>query len=634
MQCPSGRLQVGLQLAFSLPTFFFGGDWTCLRIDTPEQRMTPPGLSPPSADAWHPSLRIRRLAAACLILCALCPVFFVALKSRQLLQNMPMWDEFETVLGFILHIHGSNSVASEISSFFAAANEHVMVTSRFITLVLYKLTGGVNFVVLAVAGNAFAFLAILLLGHAMLSRWLGLLATAMGSLLVFQLQNYENLFSSYASIDHFQIVLLSTACLFLLSRGGRGKAIAGGFFAALAVFTLAHGVAVLAAGAYVLHWQKRRPAFRLWVIFSVVLVALFLWRLGSAPTSGPPFHGLAGLRAMTLYWLTMLGGIVSLGNATAAVWAGLGLAIALGLLILRRRDRLDVFLTAVAINSILACLVIAYGRFNLLAVSPLSSRYMVQSAMAWTAVAVLVMPLLPSVRSRIAASTIALVLAVTISVADSISFMKEARQFSHRRVVAARYYDEHGTFAGIRNPIFPKSGKADQIVADASKAGIFHILADVSPRAGRIPALTPYPIIFQFDLIKVSASSVHVRGWMLTREQVSTDLEPWLLLRNGDARYLYRGLADPRPDVVRAFPDRTDTGNSGFYCVVPREDLPPGTYAIDVVLMGGRRSLSNATNQVLVVPAGASAGVTVTRSLGRATMLRNATSDSQTPSTP
>ena len=611
-------LCAGLQLAFSGSSYFLGDDGNTLRIDTSELRMTLPGLSSPSEDTWHPSLKIRRLAAACLILCTLCPVLFVALKSRQFLQNMPMWDEFETVLGFVLHLRSTDSIAGEISAFFTAANEHVMVTSRFITLLLYKLTGGVNFVVLAVAGNAFAFLAVLVLGHAVASRWLGLLASAMASLLIFQLQNYENLFSSYASIDHFQIVLLTTTCLFLLTRGGGRQAIAGGLFAVLAVFTLAHGVAVLGAGAYVLYLQKRRQAFRLWAVFSVVLVAVFLWRLGSASTAGPPFHGLAGLRAMTVYWLTTVGGIVSLGNATVAVWAGLALVTTLGALILYRRDRLDPFLTAVAINSILACLVIAYGRFNLLEVSPLSSRYMVQSAMAWTSVAVLIMPLLPALRSRIAASAAVLFLAMAICVIASMNFMKEARQFSHRRVAAARYYDEHGTFVGLRNPIFPKAGKADQIVTAARDAGIFHVVADVSPRAGRIPALTPYPIVFQFDLLKVSGASIHLRGWMLTREQVSTDLEPWLLLRNGEARYLYRGLADPRPDVARAYPDRTDTGNSGFYCIIPRAALPPGDYAIDVVLIGGRRSLSNATNQVLAVPAAAAVGGTSAGNTGQA----------------
>ncbi len=595
--------------------------------------MTSPGLTSPSGDTWHPSLRIRRLAAAILILCTLCPVLFVALKSRQLLHNMPMWDEFETVLGFILKLRGSDSLAGEISAFFAAANEHVMVTSRFITWLLYKLTGGVDFVVLAIAGNAFAFLAILVLGHAAMSRWLGLLATAMGSLLLFQYQNYENLFSSYASIDHFQIVLLTSICLFLLTRGGKGSAIAGGFFAVLAVFTLAHGVAVLAAGAYVLYLQRRGQALRLWLVFSAALVAVFLWRLGSASVAGPPFHGLAGFRAMAIYWLTMIGGIVSLGNESVAVLAGFGLTVTLGVLIIYRRDRLDPFLTAVAINSVLACLIIAYGRFNLLAVSPLSSRYMVQSAIAWTAVAVLIVPLLPSLRGRVVASATALVLAMTISVMASISFMKEARQFSHRRVAAARFYDEQGTFAGLRHPIFPKAAKADQIVAAARDAGIFRIRPDVSPRVARIPALTPFPIVFQFDLIKVSAASLHLRGWMLTRDQVSTDLEPWLLFRNGNNHYLYRGLADPRPDVVRAYPERTDTGSSGFYCVIPRGALPPGSYAIDVVLIGGRRSLSNATDRILEVPVETTAGDgAADRKAGR--MPSGAADGGRAPSTP
>lgn len=573
-----------------------------------EKRMSSPHLPSPPSGAWHPSSRLRGAAAAGLILSTLVPVILVAWDAWYFLKNMPMWDEFETVLGFILHVCGSDSTATAISRFFSAANEHVMLTSRLITVVLYKLTGEVNFVHLAIAGNLFAFLAILVLGHAARSKWLGMLATAVASLLIFQLQNYENLFSSYASIDHFQIVLLTTSCLYFLTRGGGWQAAAAGVLATLAVFTLAHGVAVLAAGACALWLQKRRTAFWLWLGFSALVTGLFLWRLGAAPMVAPPFHGLAGFRAMIVYWLTMLGGIMSLGGRAAAPWAGLVLCVLMVLLLVLRGNRLDIFLCAVAINAILACALIAYGRVNFIAVSPLSSRYMVQSAIAWTACIVLLASVLPTLRSQVVASVAALMLAATISASASMKFSEEARRFSHRRVAAARYFDENGTFAGIRHPIFPVAEQADRIVSAARDAGIFRLQPRMSRRVEPLPSLDPHPLKYYLDKIFVGPRNIHVRGWMLTRQQVSLGLEPYVLLSQGEKRYLYRGLPDFRPDLAQAFPDRTDTEFSGFYCVIRRSELPPGPYKIDLVLMRGRRSFRSPTDHVLQVPAPAPAG--------------------------
>lgn len=531
-------------------------------------------------------------------------MLYVALKSRQLLQNMPMWDEFETVLAFILQYRAADSFGESLGTFFATANEHVMLTSRLLMVIFYTFAGDVNFVHLAIAGNVFALLAALVLGHSVTSRWFGLLATSVACLLIFQMQNYENLFSSYASIDHFQIVLLTTASLFLLSRPTTGHAIAGGLFAALAVFTLAHGVAVLVAGGWLLFAQHRRLAFRWWLGFAAAIVLVFLWRLGATSVSSPSFHGLAGLRALIVYWLTMLGGIVSLGNTAVAFWAGLALVLTFATLLACRRRRLDIVLSAVALNAILACALIAYGRVQHASVPPLSSRYMVQSAIAWTAVAVLLVMMLPSVRRQVVASAALLALAGVLSIAGSQVFMMEALQFSHRRTHAARYYDEHGSFEGLRLPIFPKAQNADRIIADARDADIFHVTPAHSDRVSLPSRFTIHPIVFHMDKLVVTANNVHMRGWMLTLDQLSTDLKPYLLLKakNGDARYLYRGLDDPRPDVTRAHPNRTDTDHSGFYCLIPRQALPPGDYDIDVVLIGGRRSLYNVTPLAIQVP--------------------------------
>jgi len=527
----------------------------------------------------------------------------MAWQSANLLQNMPMWDEFETVLSFIMDLRASGSLGDSIATFFATANEHVVLTSRMIFIVLYEITGKVNFTHLAIAGNTFVLAAMVILGRQQNSRLFGWVCTAVGSLLIFQMQHYENLFSSYASIDHFQIVLLTTGCLLLLVRGGLRPTLFAGLLAALAVFTLAHGVAVLAAGAAVLYLRSSRRAFFLWLGFGAVLFVALLLRLGSETLAPPPHVGVLGIKPFVVYWLTMVGGIPALGNPTLAMLAGILVLGLFGWLLTRKSFVADPFLSALAINSIVACFLIAYGRVNSVGVPALSSRYMVQSAMIWASVLLLAVKMLPSERRVAIGSTLLVVLAAALNVAANVHFTEEADRFVQRRIDAARYYDERGTFVGLRLPIFPKPQKADVIVATAAREKIFEVRTERSREVVMPGSLTLYPIIFYFDKLALAANNLHVRGWMLTKEYVSTDLAPHLLLQEGGKSFLFRGFTELRPDVTKANPDRMDTDESGFYFVVPRESVPAGSYNLRVVLLGQRRALYNETKRQVIFPA-------------------------------
>jgi hypothetical protein len=527
----------------------------------------------------------------------------MAWQSANLLQNMPMWDEFETVLSFIMDYRASGSWGESAATFFATANEHVVLTSRLVVVFLYELTGKVNFTHLAIIGDAFILGAIILLGLSQETKRLGLICAAVASLLIFQMQHYENLFSSYASIDHFQIVLLTTGCLTLLVRGGRWPTLMAGLLATLAAFTLAHGVAVLAAGACILLVQRQKRTLYLWLGFASIVVALFLWRLGSYSTIPSPRIGFQGVKNFFVYWLTMMGGVPSLGNQQVALVSGGAGLLILGWLLVKRTFCKDPFLCAIALNSVIACVLISYGRVNSVGIPALSSRYMIQSALIWTAIALLVVKNLGTPRRVALGSGALIAVACLLNVASTLHFSREAYLFVQRRIDATRYYDEKNTFVGLRLPIFPKPLEADVILATAAREAIFRVQTAVSREVVAPQSFTLSPIIFHFDKLALASRNLHVRGWMLTREQISTDLVPHLLLQEGDKSFLFRGFTEKRADVTRANPGRTDTEDCGFYFVIPREKIPAGTYNLRAVLIGQRRVLYNETKEQIVIPA-------------------------------
>ncbi|MBL9192600.1 MAG: DUF2029 domain-containing protein [Opitutaceae bacterium] len=558
----------------------------------PEPRVS----APPAAPTPPVLLWLLRL----LVVMPLAGVTWVA---ANLLQNIPMWDEFDTVLKFLLDFRAADSLAGALQEFFAMANEHCVLTSRLVFVLLYELTGKANFVHLAIVGNLF-MLATLVVGARGVggsggARWLWVAVT---TLLVFQLQHHENLFSSYASIDHFQVVLLTTSSLLLVVRPGWRAQLGAGVLAALAVFTLAHGVAVLVAGGILLAVQRRWRPLIAWIVGAIVIVGAFSVLLSTAKLAMAVRWDGAGVQRLFAYWLTMLGGVPALGHPRWSLGAGAALVTVFALLSWRRCWSTQPFLSGLALTAVLGCAFIAYGRSSATDIPPVSSRYMVQSAMAWAAVGVLLVRQIPVVSGRRLAGGVLAAAALAVSVAADLRFYAEAWEFTQRRIDAARQYDERATVDGMKRPIFPKGGVADKVLATAAREDLYHLPVQKSREVIMPEGLELYPIVFYLDKVAMGRNNLHVRGWMLTLREVSLDLQPHLQLVQGDRSYLFRGSVERRPDVARAHPDRLDALRSGFYFVVPQQSLPPGTYNLRVVLIGHRRTYYNETKRTVEIP--------------------------------
>jgi hypothetical protein len=532
----------------------------------------------------------------------LSPIGFIAWRATESMHNIPMWDEFETVLRFLLDFRAADSVTTAVREFFAMANEHCVLTSRVVFVAMDHLTGGMNFIHLAVMGNSFLVAAVLAARVGLVERWWRGVWLALSALALVHLQHHENLFSSYASIDHYQVVFHTTLSLLLLQRSERWALPAAVGFAGFAVFTLAHGVAVMVVGALSLAVAGRTRAVVQWCVACGVIFGLFAFVFSSATLTAPVAWSLPALGRLLSYWLTMVGGVVSLGSSTAAAWCGVGLLGLLAGALVRGAWRRDPFLTGLALTAILSMAFISYGRFAAPGVPALSSRYMVQSGLAWVAVVLLAARALPSPSWSKAAAWGALLAAGALNVLANQRFGYEAWEFSQRRVDAAHVFEETGSMAGLKRPIFPKTALGDEILAVSAREGLYTLDVEPSHEVVGPERIELYPIVFSIDKLAVSRGHMHLRGWMLTKDMISTQLQPYVQVVQGDGKRLFRGRVEWRPDVEKAYPDRPDALRSGFYFTVPLSQLDSGRSSLRVVLIGSRRALYNETQRVIEVP--------------------------------
>ena len=211
---------------------------------------------------------------------ALLPVAYMVVRTSLAFRNAAYWDEIETVLDFLLKLQAGPTWQESIGQLFSPGNEHRTVTSRLLFAVSYWLTGTVNFTVIGVIGNLFLFgvcgLLLATAGTAVRRLQLALLLSG----LLFQLQHFENFFWSGSSIDHFQVVTLATAAFVALAWPTRTGLALASLSAALATFTLAHGLLVWPLGALVLGHARRWRHLAAWGGGAVFTLGVFFTGYG------------------------------------------------------------------------------------------------------------------------------------------------------------------------------------------------------------------------------------------------------------------------------------------------------------------------------------------------------------------
>ena len=538
-------------------------------MDRPVQRLSPD---------WRIAFSARWL----LLVAATVPMGFIAWVSLLTYRDAPFWDEFRTTLQFLNDLHDSNSLSRSLGLFFAASDQHCMVTSRLIFAGVYLATGQINFIALAVIGHLSIVVAILVLAWQPRDVNLRLFFAAVLSLLIFQLQHFENQLLSYAAIDHYQVVMWSVVSLVLLQRGERWATVAAGVAAVAAVFTVAQGLAVFPAGVWLLWQQRRLRSLAGWLALGATVGAFFVWTVSAAAPAGATFGSFAGWWSALRYWFTLLGSVPGLEHPVLAPCLGAtGLALTLALARagnLRREPVLGAFLVC----TLFATLLITYGRFTP-EVPLIAPRYFVQSALFWATLVVLALEATVE-RPRFWSYAMPVVaVAAVFSVVASSRYLPVAEKFFRDRLETVRYYDKWLTLAGAPIPVYPDHAEAERILKAAERRGIFRLQARASrPIAQRVP-VAETAMHYHLDEIQLADRRLHVRGWIMPPGEWDDNYRPYLVLKAGEREFVFRGRRERRPDVAKEH-NRPDALNSGFLFVIRRLELPPTELKVSIEL--------------------------------------------------
>jgi hypothetical protein len=521
------------------------------------------------------------------ILLAAAPVAYIAAVAIAASRNIVFWDEFDTALDLILRIDAGAGWSELLDRFFAVNNEHRTVTSRLLFAASYWLTGTVNFHVIGAIGNLFhvgtcAILVLAVSGWARRLRMGVVLA-----FLMFQLEHFESLLWSGASIDHFQVVTLAVGVMAALTRGSRRGVVLAVLLGLLATFTLAHGCLVWPIGAWLLWQQGRRQQLAGWIGSGAAVMAVFLYGFEFNPN-----HNITGVDArhvadVAVYWLALLGGPLTLGDAGFGPIAGAVLLVGLGLAAARgafAREPLAMFSALFAVG---ALAMVAVGRAEL-AGDAINSRYLVLGALAWAMlIFVLVEFATPPERPFRVLPWLAPAL-VAFNVSANLAFAPLAEGYIEIRERAATAFMLHGRDGRGMARLHPREGHADVLLQRAAERGVYH-LPPVSHEVNLPQAIESDRVRVHFDQLVVSEHAFLAGGWAMIPGVESRRGEIYVVLQSATTTRKFSTVTLQRPDVAKAYGEPR-WRLAGFRAVIERSRLPAEDYTLGVVIARGGRA--------------------------------------------
>lgn len=542
-----------------------------------------------------------RLVALAWVLLAALPVGYVAGHAIIHSRNVVFWDEFDTALDLILQIDAGAGWRDLVDRFLAVNSEHRMVTSRLLFAASYWLTGTLNFHFLAALGNLFllAAVAILLITAGTPTRRLRLGVVL--AFLVFQLEHFENFLWSGASIDHFQVPLLAIAAIAATLRGSTRSLVAAGACALAATFTLAHGTLVWpVCGAVLLHQRRWRHATG-WFVAAAGAAAAFLHGFTISPEHRLEAP-LATSFALLRYWLALLGGPLTLGDAGFAPLPGAALLLILAGVLAAGGLRREPLLVGTALFALASLALVAVGRLEVAQGPEINSRYLILGTLAWASLLAALLELQATPERPWRGLLWVLPALIGFNVAANLRYLPLATGFVEARDRAYTMFKQHGADGRGLVRLHPREGRADTLLREAEQRGIYQL-----PRVSRFvtladPAPNPH-LIAHVDQFMATPRSILISGWGMIPGLASRRGQVHVVLRSPHTFLVLSTVTLQRPDVAQAYQEPR-WRLSGFRAVISPSRLPAEDFEIGVLVREGDRAEFIMTSNRLLLSSG------------------------------
>ncbi len=314
-------------------------------------------------------------------------LYFYFLSEYSL--NIPKWDD-HALKAFILDYENADGFLHKFQTFFKQHNEHRIAFDRFITLIVFKIHGTIDYRWLMWVGN-FSLIGVLSIFYKIFQKQkISLLFFVPIPLILFQLQLWENTFWGMAALQNFGIIFFILMLIYLISSEKKGYFYVALLFAFFATYTSGNGITVFPICIVLLVLQKRFKEVVIFGIVSIILIGVYFYHY-LMPPSNPPMVGI-GLGKIIFGFFSFLGSAFDLmpnssGRIKLTIVAGgilfvISAIIAIYLIFnskLLKKNRflshVELFVLGVLMFLIGTAIVVTFTRISFGDIGLLTSRY-------------------------------------------------------------------------------------------------------------------------------------------------------------------------------------------------------------------------------------------------------------------
>ncbi len=531
-----------------------------------------------SGHAFEKKWRDNNLFKIIYILVFAIPFFIFLWAELRYDVNMPNWDDYNTVLNWIVDFSHSTSFTNRLDILFRQHNEHRVVFDRIIELLELHLLNIINFIYLDFVGFLGLILLVLLLSY--LGRRSGLKKWEIVPIAFFMLTFSQNCLVSFsmASMAVYWGLLFSFTSFAYITKKLDFRHMAFGYlFSVTASCTSAGGLIGFPAITIYYLFNKKYKLATLWSIGAAPVFWLYFVFFPYAPTAiGIASHKYAYSHPI-LYAKYV---VMFLGNMTHAA----GGAFILGTLLLccsiylllKRYIRLDSWTFAALIFILGTAAADGLSRISLGMDEPLSSRYtpFCASLVVLLYIAITSSQKKEKCRKIISSTGIALSLLTYILwfMPGIASLEKTHSLLDHQLAypVQSRAYAELET--AIKNHIFMPIGN------------IYRNLPSSLPL--RFPCLYHKGYFGNIDALSISGGAIHISGWAALQNR---DKPAATVIIDVDGKYYPSLYGIQRPDVAGHFHQKGYL-YTGYNSTISIPSHVSGDCHISVIVVGSTRA--------------------------------------------
>jgi hypothetical protein len=227
---------------------------------------------------WQWLMNHRQLGMAALLV-ILPPVFFYTILFHTAV-NLPIIDDYEAILGFVNQSMHQKGILGQLGYLLTSQhNEYKLYVMQAVVWLQYRACGHIDFRILSAIGNSFVLLLGILLWKLFLPGHKELVSRLMYfvpvSLLLFQLQEAENLNWAASALQHVAVLFFAFSAIYLLAKGGWSQLVAALGLLALAIFSDGNGVLLIPIGLLILGMNRRWAGVTCWLAASAGSLLLY-----------------------------------------------------------------------------------------------------------------------------------------------------------------------------------------------------------------------------------------------------------------------------------------------------------------------------------------------------------------------